>query len=84
MKIKLSIGICTYKIGKIDTWAGEGKNEWIENTNIPTEEIEFITSKEKPIGISIYDYSSTFLPEDNVKEAMATQVENFSSILSKK
>lgn len=82
--VKLSIGICTYKIGKIDTWAGEGKNEWIENTNIPTEEIEFITSKEKPIGISIYDYSSTFLPEDNVKEAMATQVENFSELLSKK
>ncbi|MDR0918158.1 MAG: family 10 glycosylhydrolase [Oscillospiraceae bacterium] len=51
--VSLSAGICTYKVGKEDTFAGSGKNEWIEDKDIPERQIEIIKSKN--IGFSIYD-----------------------------
>jgi uncharacterized lipoprotein YddW (UPF0748 family) len=57
-KTKLSVGICTYKIGVVDTFAGTGKIEWIDNEKVIEEQIQFL--QERNIGISVYSYSSTF------------------------
>jgi uncharacterized lipoprotein YddW (UPF0748 family) len=59
-KVSLYIGICTYKLGLEDEFAGSGKNEWCENLDIIFEEVIFSLEREKIDGISIYSYTSTF------------------------
>jgi uncharacterized lipoprotein YddW (UPF0748 family) len=56
--VTLSAGICTYKIGVIDTYAGSGKTEWIDDPDVFEKQSEIL--KQKNIGTSIYSYSSTF------------------------
>ena len=63
--VKLIIGICTYKIGKEDKWAGSGKNEWKETKGIPAKQAEFVF-KNKTDGIAVYSYESLFA--DSIKE----------------
>lgn len=60
-EVKLIIGLCTYKIGNEDKWAGSGKNEWKENRNIVSEQIQYCA--ENDLNISVYSYSSTFSEE---------------------
>ena len=62
---QLIIGICTYKIGKEDKWAGSGKNEWKETKGIPAKQAEFVF-KNKTDGIAVYSYESLFA--DSIKE----------------
>ncbi len=56
-KISLVIGLCTYKIGIEDKWAGSGKDEWI-NSNVVSKQAEYCT--QNSLGIAIYSYDSTF------------------------
>lgn len=62
--VKLVIGICTYKIGKEDEWAGSGKNEWKENSGIPAKQAEFILQNSVD-GIAVYSYESMY--DENIK-----------------
>lgn len=57
-EVSLVTGICMYKIGNEDKWAGSGKNEWIEDENIPSRQIEYVFDKEQ--SIAIYSYDSLF------------------------
>lgn len=61
---KLIAGICTYKIGQEDKWAGSGINEWITDSSITEKQIEYALSDRKTDGIAIYSYSSTFENEN--------------------
>lgn len=61
---KLIAGVCTYKVGKEDTWAGDGINEWITDENITARQIEMALQKENIDGIAVYSYNSTFEHED--------------------
>ena len=60
----LIAGVCTYKTGKEDTWAGDGINEWITDKNITARQIEYALKNNKADGIAVYSYSSTFERED--------------------
>ncbi len=57
-------GVCTYKIGTEDKWAGSGINEWITDKDITARQIEYALKDENVDGIAIYSYSSTFERED--------------------
>lgn len=70
-EVALWIGICTYKVGEEDKWAGEGNLEWIENPYVPAEEVAWIREEAEVDGIAIYDYASTFEPEAEKAEVMA-------------
>ena len=61
-KVKLIIGLGTYKIGLEDTWAGSGSNEWIDDDNIIGCQIDYAFNNPDVDGIAIYSYSSTFEP----------------------
>lgn len=63
--VKLVIGICTYKIGSEDKWAGSGKNEWIENSGIVSAQAEY--AAQNGLGTAVYSYDSTF-SEQNAGE----------------
>lgn len=60
--VKLIIGVGTYKIGLEDVWAGSGSNEWIDDTNIISSQIDYALNDSEVEGIAIYSYSSTFEP----------------------
>lgn len=62
--IRLVIGICTYKIGNEDEWAGSGKSEWINNRGIVSEQTEYCA--ENGLEIAVYSYDSTF--SDKIKD----------------
>lgn len=61
-KVKLIIGLGTYKIGLEDIWAGSGSNEWIDDTNIVGCQIDYALNSPEVDGVAIYSYSSTFEP----------------------
>ena len=63
--VNLVAGICTYKIGNEDKWAGSGKAEWIEDENIPSRQIEY--AFENDCDVAVYSYESLF-DEKNKEE----------------
>lgn len=67
----LIVGICTYKMGKEDMYAGSGKAEWQEDFSVTSKELALV--QEKGLGAAIYSYASTFSPSEEVKEPMAEE-----------
>lgn len=63
--VKLTAGICVYKIGSEDKWAGSGKKEWIEDKNIPSRQLDYIF--ENDYSAAIYSYGQLF-EEKNTEE----------------
>ncbi len=63
-KVKLVIGVCTYKNGAEDKWAGTGRTEWLEDHSITSRQIRDCISCENVSGVAVYSYSSTF--EDDI------------------
>ncbi len=54
---ELYIGLATYKAGKEDKWAGNGKYEWIENADICTRQIKDIRNFSNTKGFMLFCYS---------------------------
>lgn len=79
-EVSLVIGICTYKLGVEDIWAGSGSTEWIEHLDIPQRQVEFLLQMDGISGIAIYDYDSTFCPE-TAADAMAQQTAAIKALL---
>ncbi len=73
---KLVIGLSLYKVGQADTFAGVGKNEWIENDDVLKRQIECLYEKDCD-GFALYsasyiNFSKTF---------MSKQLNNIKSVL---
>jgi uncharacterized lipoprotein YddW (UPF0748 family) len=66
-KVILIPALALYKRGKEDIFAGEGKNEWIENDDIISRQIETIKEK-KCRGFALY--SSSYI---NISEIFITE-----------
>lgn len=64
----LIIGLCTYKNGTEDKWAGKGEDEWIINDDVTSRQVTDCTDDPEVDGIALYSYSSTF--EDEVSSAV--------------
>lgn len=64
----LIVGLCTYKNGTEDKWAGKGADEWIINDDVTSRQVRDCTDDPKVDGIALYSYSSTF--EDEVSSAV--------------
>lgn len=58
--IKLLPALAFYKTGKHDKYAGEGENEWIENSDIISRQIELSRKKSNYSGFSLFRYDSIF------------------------
>ncbi|MBQ3565624.1 MAG: family 10 glycosylhydrolase [Oscillospiraceae bacterium] len=56
--VTLVSGVCLYKIGVEDKWAGSGKNEWIDDRNIPSRQIEFVFENDS--SVAVYSIDSLF------------------------
>lgn len=58
--VRLCIGLAFYKYTKEDLYAGTGINEWIENNDIISRQIELIADSESCDGFALYSYSYVF------------------------
>lgn len=68
--VKLVAGLCTYKIGSEDRWAGRGADEWINDPDIILKQTSECLDDTAVGGIAFYSYSSTF--EDKVSSDIMT------------
>ncbi|MBR1385854.1 MAG: family 10 glycosylhydrolase [Bacilli bacterium] len=59
-KIKLIPALSFYKVGTSDKYAGSGVNEWLENDNIISKEIEYLKNNKKYNGFSLFSYNYIF------------------------
>ena len=56
--VKLYFGVGLYKAGlKSDTWAGNGKTEWLDNDDILKREVECLRARSQVDGMAFYSYS---------------------------
>ena len=78
---ELIIGICTYKMGREDIYAGKGKDEWLCDNSVISKEAEIISNM--GLGIAIYSYDSTFCPADDVAADMENERQCLADILTK-
>lgn len=72
-KVRLIIGLASYKCGEVDSYAGKGQNEWIENDDILAKQLKFLRSKSID-GFAVFSYGSL----KNPNETMKKEWENFS------
>lgn len=64
--VQLCFGLAAYKCGKEDTYAGTGKAEWQQSTDILSRQLGFCRQLSHYGGFAIYSYSSVF-SEDSVE-----------------
>lgn len=79
-KVKLYAGLCLYKVGLEDTWAGTGKNEWINNRDILKRQIEYSFEKKGCDGIALYCYNYLFSKGYHNAE-IQKEIDNFKNLL---
>ncbi len=73
---KLVAGLAVYKIGTEDKWAGNGKNEWIENSNILKRQAEYALKMDNYGGVALYSYG--FMFGKNKTQAISTELNKLS------
>ena len=86
--VKLYVGIATYKAGlQKDTYAGAGKFEWANNTDILKRQVLYLRSK-NVAGLALYSYSFLFpdeksgLASTNILSVAKKEAENYLNILN--
>lgn len=79
--VKLYIGLAVYKIGALDSYAGGGKNEWLENDDLMERMVLDAREANNYGGFFLYRYDSVFKPAAKVKAAVQKENKNLKSIL---
>ncbi|MBQ8786043.1 MAG: family 10 glycosylhydrolase [Oscillospiraceae bacterium] len=75
--VKLVIGLAAYKVGAEDTYAGKsGKNEWLNNNDIISRQMELAKTLDNYGGVAMYRYDSLFNPSSSVAAQVNKEIEN--------
>ena len=77
--IDLIPALALYKSGEEDKWAGSGKKEWINNTDILKRQILYAREMSRYTGFSIFRYNNFY--SSNINSNMVEEVKNIRSIL---
>ncbi len=78
IKCKLVIGLGLYKSGKTDKYAGNGQNEWTQNSNIVSNQIK-MCFEHNADGFSLY--SSDYLLDFDENIQLNHEIENIINML---
>ena len=73
--------LALYKVGKIDTYAKDGKEEWINNNNIIKKELIHIRNLKNYEGFVLYRYDNLFGEEEFTKISKE-EIENIKKIIN--
>lgn len=74
--VKLVIGLAGYKIGIVDNYAGSGKNEWINNSDMLSRQIALAEKLGNYGGVAIFRYGSLFDPDPSAAKQVSKELEN--------
>jgi len=72
--IKLYIGLAAYKLGNEDTWAGNGKTEWIGTTDMLQRMIRDGRLQSHYGGFVLFRYDSLWNPPANLKSQIEKEL----------
>jgi len=79
--VRLYIGLAAYKSGLDDQWAGAGRSEWIDNTNLLARKVEASRGAEGYAGFVIFRYDSLFTPGASVADHVEREHQNLLALL---
>ncbi|HAN44615.1 MAG TPA: hypothetical protein DCP97_04410, partial [Ruminococcaceae bacterium] len=79
--IELYVGLAPYKLGCTDQWAGAGKTEWQNTTDILARMVQDARSNSKYAGFAMFRYGSMFNPAADVKSQVETEMANLKAVL---
>jgi uncharacterized lipoprotein YddW (UPF0748 family) len=77
--VRLVIGLAFYKNGTEDTYAGTGKNEWLENSDVISRQVSLILRKNTIYGVAFFSYSYIF--GKNTKKMSKKELQILKSML---
>ena len=79
--IPLIAGLSVSKVGCEDTWAGSGKYEWINYSDIISRQAAAAKKCASYGGIALYSYRSVFQPESSVSKQVKKEITALRDIL---
>lgn len=79
--VELLIGLAPYKVGTEDTWAGEGKNEWKQNSDLLSRMVLQAREESNYNGFVLFRYDSLFHPSSAVKGQMNKEIDKLKEVL---
>lgn len=79
--IPLVTGLSVSKIGIEDTWAGSGKYEWINNSDIISRQLSAAKKCGSYGGFALYSYRSIFSPDPAVSAAVNKEISALKDII---
>ncbi len=79
--IPLVAGLSVSKAGAEDTWAGEGKYEWVNNSDILARQLFAAKETRSYGGFALYSYRSIFSPEASVSAAVEKEISALKDII---
>ena len=79
--IKLYIGLAPYKIGVSDSYAGSGKDEWLNNSDILSRQVASARGYARYGGFAMFRYASLFSPAKAVEAQVKQELANLKKVL---
>ncbi len=77
--VRLIPGICTYKVGQADDWAGTGRMEWVTEQEIPARQAAAVLEAGLN-GVAVYSSASTRELDTPEMEALKQQLCRFTQV----
>lgn len=79
--VDLYVGLSAYKIGVVDTWAGNGEKEWVKHTDRMKKMVADARKMGNYGGFVLYRYDSIFSPDQEVKAAVEKEMRQLERII---
>ncbi|MBP1544390.1 MAG: family 10 glycosylhydrolase [Oscillospiraceae bacterium] len=79
----LVVGLSVSKIGYEDTWAGDGKTEWLTDSAILARQLQEAMECGSYGGAALYSYRSIFLPDSAVKAQVDSEMAEYINIIKR-
>ncbi len=77
----LYVGLAVYKCGVVDNYAGGGKREWLNSTDMISRMVEEARDRSGYSGFVLYRYDSVFNPDSSVRSHINKEMANLEDIL---
>ncbi len=79
--IPLVVGLSVSKVGYEDKWAGEGKNEWLTDSDILARQLSEAMECTSYGGAALYSYKSIFSAESSVAKQVDKEIAAYSLMI---
>lgn len=79
--ISLYVGLAPFKIGLEDSWAGSGKGEWQQNSNLLSRMVDCARKQSAYQGFALFRYDSLFAPAASVKSQVEAEKTKLQGLL---